>query len=472
MEILLVIGAFAALAWGVVFFRKAGLWGFVLATIVAGTVFGHPFFHVGSVTSDRLGVVACLGIYFFYRRLGLNEPKRWQAADSLFAFFIGMMVLTTFKSNWKIDDGAPVSRLIFYYLIPVTVYWLARQIELTPERLRILFGTFAVFGIYLAITAAAEKFEMRWAIFPKYISDPKIIEFLGRGRGPLLNPSANGVLLILGLACSLMGFAYFRRYGRILVGSTIPVQLFGIYCTLTRCVWMGGAAVLAGITFSILPKNWRVPLAIVLLMGGGLVIAAKSESLKSFKRDKNVSVKDMSNSAKLRPILAVYAWKIFEDYPVFGCGTAQYLNQAKEYLCERDVDLPLEKAKGYVQHNIFLALLTENGLITVIPFTLLLGWWSWWAYRLWIAKSLAMEHRLFGVVFLSFMTGYITIGMFQDVLIMPMISMYLFLMAGCVRNLAEKHLLSPAPSTNRPATRASSNSPTGRLENFQSAASS
>ncbi len=466
MEILLVIAAFAALAWGAVFFRKAGLWGFVLATIIAGTVLGHPFFHAGPVTSDRLGIVVCLGIYLIYRRFGWDEPKRWIAADSLFAFFIGMMVLTTFKSNWKIDNGAPVSRLVFYYLIPVIVYWLGRQIELTPQRIRALIATFALFGIYLSLIAIAEKFEMYWAIFPRYISDPKLTEFLGRARGPLLNPSANGVLLILGMACSLMSFAYFRKYGQILVGTTIPLYLAGIYCTLTRCVWMGGAAVLAGIAYSVLPRNWRVPFVIVLLMAGGLAIAVKSESLKSFKRDKNVSVKDMSNSAKLRPILAVYAWKIFEDYPVFGCGTAQYLRQAKEYLRERDVDLPLEKAKGYVQHNIFLALLTENGLISVVPFTVLLGWWSWWAYRLWIAKRLLIEHRQFGIVFLSFMTGFITIGMFQDVLIMPMINMYLFLMAGCVRNLAEKHLLFPAFSINRQEKRTLPTTQK-RIDNFQ-----
>jgi O-Antigen ligase len=471
MEILLVIGLLAALAWSVVYFRWTGLWGFVLATMIAGTVFGYPFFHLGSVTSDRLMVFVSLGIYAVYRRFGLNEPKRWNAADSLFAFFIGMMVLTTFRSDWRVDRGAPVSRLFYYYLIPVIVYWLGRQIELTPQRLRMMFATFAVLGIYLAITAAAEKFEMRWAVFPRYISDPKLMEFLGRGRGPLLNPSANGVLLVLGMACTMMGLAYYGKHGRLLIGSTISIHLLGIYCTLTRCVWMGGAAVLAGILYVQMPKNWRIPFLILILMGGGLIIAAKSENLNSFKRDKNVSVKDMSNSAKLRPLLAIYAWKIFEEYPVFGCGTAQYLNQSKEYLSERDVDVPLVKAKGYVQHNIFLALLTENGLITVIPFTALLVWWSVWAYRLWAKQTLSIEHRQFGVVFLSFMTGYLFIGMFQDLLIMPMINMYLFLIAGCVRNLAEKHLLHPARSFDRLATMLQSDVKNACLNNYRPARS-
>ncbi len=379
MEILLLIGGLAGLAWSFVFFKWTGLWGVVLATIVMGTVFGAPFFSVGSVTLDRLLLSASLGVYFVCRYVGLTEPKGWMLADTIFAAFIAMLIVTTFISDWKYDGAAPVGRLLFYYLLPVIAYWLGRQVELTPQRLRILYATFAIFGVYISFTAVAEKFEMSWAVFPRYIASPKFAEFLGRGRGPLMNPSGNGVLLTFSMACCLVGLAYFKdKLQRVIVASATPIHLAGIYCTLTRCVWMSGAAVLVGITYIGLPKNWRVPFLIAVVFLGGLALVGKSESFKSFKRDKNVSVEDMRQSAALRPMLAMFAWQIFEDYPVFGCGTAQYLRHAKDYLSERNVDFPIAKAKGYVQHNIFLALLTENGLVTLIPFLLLLGLWSWW----------------------------------------------------------------------------------------------
>ncbi len=34
-------------------------------------------------------------------------------------------------------------------------------------------------------------------------------------------------------------------------------------------------------------------------------------------------VLDAEQSAKLRPILAAVAWRVFQDYPVFGCGYGQ-----------------------------------------------------------------------------------------------------------------------------------------------------
>jgi hypothetical protein len=449
MEILILVAVLAASAWGFVYLRWTGLWGIMLATMIVGTIFGHPFFNAGPVTLDRLMLGGCLAIYIAYRKLNKLQLKRWLAADSLFVAFIAMMLLTTFRGDWKADSGAPVTRLLFFYLLPVIAYWIGRQTELTPQRIRIFYAVFGVLGLYLSVTAFFEKFDLHGLVFPRYIVNPKFAEFFGRGRGPLLNPSGNGVLLIFGLACGLMAMAYYRKWGRTLVASTVPVHLLGIYCTMTRCVWMGGAAVLGGLMYVCLPKNYRIPFLIAATMSVGLVIAAKSESLKSFKRDKNVSEKYMRQSAELRPLLAMFAWKIFEEHPVFGCGTAQYRKQALEYLNERDVDMQLVMAKGYVQHNIFLAILTENGLISLVPYVGLLALWSYWALRLWLRRNLAIEHRQFGLVFLSFMMGYITIGMFQDVLIMPMITMYLFLLGGCLRNLCEVHLFYPNATVER-----------------------
>jgi len=143
-------------------------------------------------------------------------------------------------------------------------------------------------------------------------------------------------------------------------------------------------------------------------------------------------------------MLASFALQIFQDRPLMGCGTGQYLTVVKDYLGERKIDLPLQKAKQYVQHNIFLSLLSENGLLGMLPFTALLTCWTWWSWRLWKTKELALEYRQTGLVFLGFMAGYLWNGMFQDVLIMSMISMYLFFLAGCIRNLAETQLMTNA----------------------------
>ena len=75
--------------------------------------------------------------------------------------------------------------------MPAVIYWIARQANLTPRAMLALFGCFALFGIYLAITALAEYFKLWWLVFPKYIATTATqadAEFVGRGRGPLLEP--------------------------------------------------------------------------------------------------------------------------------------------------------------------------------------------------------------------------------------------------------------------------------------------
>lgn len=328
------------------------------------------------------------------------------------------------------------------------MYWLGRSVELTRVHLRWMFAAFASLGIYLALTSVAEKFGLESAVFPHYIVDATHAEFLGRGRGPLLNPTGNGVLLTLGLSCTLMFFPGFGKMGRLAVLSSVPIFMLGIYCTLTRCVWIGGAAALVGITWVATPKRLRIPFAIVLLCGGGLLVAMKSESFVGFKRDKNVSVADMKQSAHLRPMLAAFAWKMFQDRPIAGCGTGQYLENVKYYLGERDIDLPLVKAKEYVQHNVFLALIVENGIFGVLPFTILLSWSTWHAWRLWQAKQIALEYRQAGLVFLGFMAAYVANGMFHDLLIVPMVGTYLFFNIGYIRNLTNQHLIVGHASAN------------------------
>lgn len=437
MEILLLIAAVAALLWALVFLRYAGLWGAVVAILPIGTILGYEFFNTADViTIDRLLLGACVALAAIGRWWGAWRGKPWNMSDWLMAFFFAIVCFSTLTSDFMANNKYGLSKLLFFFFLPSFMYILARQLEITPERLRGMFAVFALLGLYLAFTSIAEKYGLNWAIYPKYIINSQNEEFLGRGRGPLLNPSANGVLLTLGLSCWLMFFPLFGRFGKLLLTSVLPVFLMGIYCTLTRCVWMGGAAALGGITVITMPKKLRIPLVACMLIGGILVVGLNLEKLKSFKRDKNVSEAGMRESAELRPILAYVAWQMFLDYPIAGVGTGQYRTYSKYYLQDRSVDLQLEKGRPYVQHNIFLSLLTENGLLGLLPFVALLCLWSRDAWRLWKREEAPLATRQMGLVFLGMLAGFIANGMFQDVLIMQMMNAYFFFLGGCVRNLA------------------------------------
>jgi O-Antigen ligase len=434
VELLILLAIPVLLAWSVIYLRFSGILGCAVACLVAGTVLGHPFFHISVVTLDRLILAACVGLFVGYQFRGWNQPRVWAPADWLFVVFLVAIVLTTFIQPSSEGRVGPASKLIFFFLLPAAFYVLGGQVTLTPKQLRIMFATLAVLGVYLALTAVAEKLNWTWAVFPKYIMDPKFSEFLGRGRGPLLNPAANGIVLILALSCGIMPVLWGHSLRRLSVLAIVPVYLIGIYCTLTRSVWLACGMVLFGIVVALVPNRWRLALAMIVLGCSSITFLVDVKSLLTFKRDRNVTVEQMSESANLRPILAMVAWRMFQDRPLFGCGTGQYLEHAKNYLFDRSTDLPLEKVRPYVQHNMFLATLVENGLVTLIPFCFLLLCWSLWSWRLWNSRQLEIEYRQLGLVSLSLLTAYIINGLFHDVLIFPMINAYMFFIAGAVRN--------------------------------------
>ena len=434
MELLLLLGMPALIVWGTVFVRFAGIAGCLAAVLFAGTVVGHPFFHISAVTVDRLILAGCAALFIGYQIRGWNQLRKWQTQDLIFVVFVFAMVLTTVMHRSAEDAIGPYSKLVFFFLLPAAMYVMGGQVKLSTSQLRGIYCALAVLGIYLSLTAVAEKLNWQWAIFPKYIADAKYEEFLGRGRGPLLNPAANGILMTLALACAVMPLLWYSGLQRAMVLATLPIYFVGIVCTMTRSVWLGCAAVLFGIVVAIVPSRWRLPMSMTALGVVAIGAIVVPQAMVSFKRDRNVSVEQMRESASLRPILALVAWKMFQDQPLFGCGTDQYLSKAKTYLSDRNTDLPLEKARPYVQHNMFLAMLVENGLVALVPFCILLLIWSRWSWQLWRSEALELEYRQLGLVSLSLLASFVINGMFHDVLIFPMINMYVFFVAGMMRN--------------------------------------
>ncbi|MCA9154853.1 MAG: O-antigen ligase family protein [Planctomycetales bacterium] len=452
--LILLTAACVGTIWGAVFLRYAGLFGLTAAVLVVGTVFGHPFFHVSAITLDRLLLVGVVGLYALQRRLQLIPSRPWDSNDALLALFLIVLAGNAFYNDWRLGGSTSFSQLLFCYLAPAAIYWIARGAYVNPTRIKWMYIAFTLFGVYLGLTAVAEKMGWSWAVYPRYIMRSDISEFLGRGRGPLLNPLANGVLLSFAIACVSMCFPLASRIGKLTILGTLVVLMAGIYASLTRCVWLGAGLMVMFYLAVALPRSWRLPVVIMLLLCGSVGVGANWKKLTAFKRDKEVSVEDMKESARLRPILAVMAWKVFQDYPITGCGVGRYRNAAQDYLGDRDTELQLEKVRQYVQHNVFLSLLTETGLVGVSLFILLLVVWSQRAWRLWRSVHLPLEYRQLGLVFLGVVMTYFVNGMFHDVSIVSMVHMYLMFLVGLVRNLATSEepvahyeMRSPLPSS-------------------------
>ncbi len=435
MEFILLLALPCVVIYGALAVRTFGLFGLVLGMLLVGTVLGHPFFHVSVLTLDRLLLGMVIGSVILLRLYGNLPGERWDLTDLLVTLWIGWITLNTFTHDWKSNSGAPIATWLFFYAVPVVVYVAARYLRPNPQQLRVLMYSFAALGGYLSLTAAAECFGVHTLVFPKFIAEASYLEFLGRGRGPLLNPSGNGILITLGMVCAILLAKDLQRWRFCALTIVLGVFLLGIYSTLTRCVWLGGLGCLAVVAWLYLPSRvkWTATLAgcLVAICSAPIVLPY----ITKFKRDKNVSVEDMAESAKLRPMLAIIGWEIAKDHPLRGVGLGHYLEYSVDYAQNRNIDMPLELADKYVQHNIFLSILTENGAIGLILFLMMTGKWCHLAYQIWRYPFAPRESRYFVVILAGFGTAYLANGMFQDVLIIPMISTFAFFLAGLLRSL-------------------------------------
>lgn len=442
MELLIGAVGLAGLAWGLILMVRGGLVTGGLLVILTGCCFGQPFYKLAlgplPITIDRSLLMAVALQYVVLRRFGQTDPKPLVKADYLLFAFIGLLFLSTVTHDWKYHNSWPMAQFLFLYLFPGVLYWVVRQARLTERALLAVFACGGLFAIYLCCTAIAESHGWWSLVFPAYLRSPALVEFYGRGRGPVLNPAGNGFYQGSAIAAGLMLWPRAGRWGQFAILTLAPLLAWGVYATLTRSAWMGVGLSLLIVLGCGLPRAWRLPVMGSFAIAATVALAVSWQSVLVFKRDKNLSASESLESAKLRPILARIAWNMFQDRPLFGVGFGQYLPESKPYLHDRDTDLNLEKGRRYIQHNVFLSQLTELGLAGVCLWIALLAAWGREGWRLWRNVELPLAHRQCGLWMLAILGAYLPNGMFQDVGAIPMFNALLLFGAGLTTGLAAK----------------------------------
>ncbi|HUY89144.1 MAG TPA: O-antigen ligase family protein [Pirellulales bacterium] len=442
MSFLIVIAGLAGLVWGAILLLRGGLLAGGLMVLLAGTCFGSPFFSLPAgpvpITADRLLWVLLAGVYAVSRARGWIEKRPMTKSDWLLAAFLGVVFISTFTHAWHVRGRQPVAWLLFFYIMPAGMYWIARQTPLDERSSRAMFACLAIFGLYLAVTAIAEARQLWWLVYPRYIASREYLNFFGRGRGPLLNPAGCGFFLSICWSSLLMFWPRWGRAGKALLLALSLVYGLGVYSTLTRCAWIGAALGLMIVAGLSVPRTWRMPLLVASCLTATIVGATQWERFMAFKRDEGLSAQEAAESVNLRPILAMVAWKMFLDRPLLGCGYGHYRDEFPAYLDDRTTELPLEKARPYLQHNVFLSQLAEIGLVGMGLFIALLSAWLLDAWRLWRSPSAPLWARQQALLFLALMGSYFANAMFHDLSIIPMVNMALFYLAGLTSGLSRQ----------------------------------
>ncbi|TWU44091.1 O-Antigen ligase [Novipirellula aureliae] len=425
----------------------------LLATMVllVGTVVGPAFLSIPApipITVDRVLWLAMFGLVLVRLRQGELVLSRLTRIDIAVIAWMGWLLISALMGGPGAKENSPIARWLFYVAMPIGTYAVVRVSEITAKDMKWVERLLLGLGIYLSVTAILEVSGFHALVFPRYIVNGKIWEFFGRARGPLLNPSGNAVVMTISLVIAILGFIQSNHRVKFAYAGLVTLILAGIYCTLTRSSWMGGIAAVAVIVWVYSPRWLRVlGLASMFLLGAAGAAGLKDQFMQ-MKRDKNLSAADAEKSVQLRPLLAIVAWEMFKERPILGHGFGHYLENSEPYHTVRSYGLPLDQARPYTQHNIFLSILVDAGLVGLLLFLGILTITTAVSWQMVNDKGKSQMARHAGFIWLGGFAGYFCNGMFQDVTMIPMSNMFMFFIAALAvtvygRSLNASPLASP-----------------------------
>lgn len=409
--------------------------------VVLGTFLGPDFFAIKGpllLSIDRMffcGVIA-LGASLILRG-DLKLPKL-STADYLVGAMVVWYFIRSVTAGEPPPGAKPIGTWLFYVFLPSVCYGLVRVSNPNARDIQAIISIMIGIGVYIAVIGFFEVCGWYALVFPRYIADPKVWEFLGRARGPMMNPSANGIVLTISLSFAVLRATYGNRIQLVIYGLLSLVILVGVYSTLTRGVWVGVVLAIVAVYWNSTPRWIKVLGMSSAIVFGSMAAMGLKDQLLNMKRDKNLSAEDSAKSIELRPLLAIVAYEMFKDSPFFGHGFYIYLKTSLPYIQNPSYDMPMDQALGYSQHNIFLSSLVDTGIVGLVIYAWLLTRLARSAWRLGNHQRIDPIYRMVGLGMVGSMAGYLLGGMFQDVLVMPMIQLYLMFLSGILISVYQR----------------------------------
>jgi putative inorganic carbon (HCO3(-)) transporter len=289
--------------------------------------------------------------------------RAFVTAHPLFAaVLVFFLAWTTLSLTWagSISDGVQsVTRYIlsaFLFLIVFTAIRTRRHVEW-------LVGAFVV----ASLLSAAYGF-----VTPP---DPSLGES-DRLAGTLGDSNALAAVLVAGVVLSLALAFELKRKPLIRIGLLViaALCLLSNFLTLSRGGLIAlGVAMLAAIAFG---GRWRTA-----AVGLAVLVAASVFVFFSFiaTADQTARVTSFGGGGSGRTDLWTVGWRMVQAHPVRGIGAGNFQPESIHYLIAPGAlfrtDLILNTQ--HVAHNTYLQVLSELGVVALVPFLAILGFAMW-----------------------------------------------------------------------------------------------
>ncbi len=380
------------------------------------------FFNMNVPRFVFIAAVLAFFLHFLLHRGGLRFDRRvmW-----IMAFLVVYLAASSSATGWvtQITEpkvrSAPYFRFLGSILLPFTMFFLVYNSTRRSAQIKIallaltFYGWYALYIGYLQFAALQGMEQARGLIWPEYINNADFGIHFDRARGAFRGASPQAMLLVL--LFYVDWFLVNRLKGPYRTALIVQAILIppAIFFTGMRSSFVAFA--LCGIVWCIWGARRRFGKAKLLLATMALVIAVTT-FWTQIKQSKRLTA---PRPIYARLVLVQQTWDIFKDHPVFGVGFGHFVD-AQQELPRDPASLAAGMTHGVlVQHNLFLNMAAETGLIGLVATIALfvaVFTQSLKLYRKLPATAHGLLSRGLVVLFWVLMVNYLTDAMFRDTL--------------------------------------------------------
>jgi O-antigen ligase len=398
-----------------------------------GSGFG-PSVNVGvTITPDR--VVAAIILVLAVRKAACGRLPLTSLGGAGVCMLAFAAICTT--SALVVGAGSSVLyRLVDFNYSPFIIFAVAMAIPHSRKKLEVVCFAFLAIGAYLTINGMFEYRGPHALVWPRYILDPHVGIQFERTRGSFGSSEILGQALTV---CFLFYALYTTRVTGMKLYASMLLMLLTvvvIYATGTRTGWVSFGLCVACLAMTRSKMNRVARLFIVLVLlgffGGLTTHFSFWEEATLFSR--------RQNTVDYRRVNDLTTLEMAKANPVFGIGFGNFRNQWREYFRPIPGTGIRDLADG--NHNTFLGIFAEVGLLGLIPYLMLFGFMVKAALR--VYRGGERREREFATVFLLVVLTYVAGGTVGDYRSGPFFNTVLFLLFGTVQGIPS--LMAPALS--------------------------
>jgi len=323
-----------------------------------------------NVTIDRLVILVIVITAFLGWMIGRLPIKQAPTALKIILVMLLFFTISLVHSGFRsISEVSPHFRLAGGYYFPTIALVLTYFAVNDEPQIKKIVWFFFAFGVYLTITAWAEHFELWEIVFPRYIADPELGIHWTRSRGPFLVSACLGITLVFCFFSNVFLAARSQGPVRPVIYAVNLLMLPAIFFTQTRSVWL--AMVVCLVMWILLSRRIENKAAVLMLLLALLivVVAVFKTNILSRERPKGGVTDPFPVYARFG--LMKITGQIFQDHPIFGVGFGHFRDYATKYAQDPSSKY-IKFGSRLIEHNNFLSILAECGLVGLILYVLVL----------------------------------------------------------------------------------------------------